>query len=502
MLLATLAYPFGYDQAVFSTAGDMILHGAVPYRDFLDTKPPLIYYLYASAIAIFGRDEWSIHAFDLTWQLVTAYYFFRILRRYFPADYALLAVSLTVILYAGSGFWMTAQAESFATLPSLLLLDTTLRAGKSSRRTLLYGVLAGSASIVLLALKFTLVLGGAAALLFILSEPREWSGHKLRFVLGFTGSAGAGILLGVGALWRAGAAGRLLQSLGWLSDYAALVPNQRSWLEVILVIFPERIVYSTSIALTLFGIAGFVWWLRRKHACPEDRIFRLLAITSVLQLFGILLERKIEFPYQYTRAVWAVTPFMAGAIIFLAKKVSVNTTRRAVVSVVGVLIALVLSPLPRIFTQTIPWSCLALHSQNAASEVQRRVPDYFAEEQREVARYLDRSMTKQDQLFFWGNDVAIYFLANRLPQTICLTATPLRTSFTPHEWKDTLVRQLDRSKPKYWIVEFGDARPSITGSASDSYEALLQWPELEISLFSHYKADTTIGHFSIFERRN
>ena len=81
MLVATLFYPFGYDQAVFSVGGEMVLKAAVPYRDFLDTKQPLIFYLYAFAMGLFGRHEWSIHLLDIFYQLFAAYYFFRILRR-------------------------------------------------------------------------------------------------------------------------------------------------------------------------------------------------------------------------------------------------------------------------------------------------------------------------------------------------------------------------------------------------------------------------------------
>ena len=501
MLVATIFYPFGYDQAVFSTAGEMILHGAIPYRDFLDTKPPLIYYIYAFAIWIFGHHESSIHAFDIFWQVITAYYFFRILRRYLSPDHSLVAVSLMLVVYASSGFWMTAQAESFAILPSLVLLDATLRSVEVRSGTIVFGIIAGIAATILFVLKFTMALGGLASLLFVLVWSAENGIKKLRFFAGFLGAVLILLIFGGSALWAARAWKPFLQSLTWLSSYASLVPAQHSWLSEILLIFPERIVYSMSISVAIFALLGFIEWVRKPES-RSDSILRLLALTFLFQLLGVVMERKIEFPYQYTRAIWAITPFAAGILLSGIKKYwSCSTWRRCTVSVVLLMVILTLSPFTRIFTQTIPWSWIAITGHDAAAEVQKRIPDYYEKEQHEVANYLNERMRKSDKFFFWGNDVGIYFFAKRVPQTICLTATPLRTTFTPPEWKSTLLKELTASLPKYWVIEFGDARPYITGSSLDSYDALLEWSEFTAVLRTHYVPDTTIGHFALFYRK-
>ena len=503
MLLATIFYPFGYDQAVFSTAGEMILRGAVPYRDFLDTKPPLIFYIYAAALGVFGRHECSPHALDIFYQLLAAIYFFRILRREFSPEISLTAVSLTLILYAGSGFWMTAQAESFAILPSLVLLDATLRATEKPSRSLAFGLLAGAAAMMLLLLKFTLVFGALGAIAFLFFFAVMEGTAKWRYVAGFLLSS---VLLGAAfviALWRVGALDRFLQSLGWLSSYASIRPSQHSLVEEIFLMFPERIIYSMSVSLFIFAGWGMIRWLRdRRTRNAQTPLLSLLALTFAAQLLGIMIERKIEFPYQYTRALWAVAPFMAiGLIAFKQKFVSFVNFRKALLSVIAIILILLLSPLPRIFTQTLPWATIAIEGNDASAEIQRRIPDYFADDQRRVASYLRKNLQPSEQFFFWGNDVAIYFFSNKLPQTICLTATPFRTAFTPPEWKATLLQQLAAAPPKYFIAEFGDARPAITGSPLDSYQALLQWNGLKVWLMRHYAADTTIGHFHILHWR-
>jgi len=506
MLVATLAYPFGYDQAVFGVGGEMVLKGAVPYRDFLDTKQPLIFYLYAAAMWVFGRHEWSIHLLDIVYQLGAAYYFFRILRRELSAEVALLSASLMLILYAGSGFWMTCEAESFAILPSLLLVDVTLRTVTSKRLAkdrfaFQYGLLAGVAVVWLFVLKLTLVLGGFAAMMFVLSRRGITTKMKWRASIAPTTSS---LVLGIAsilALWWMDALQPFLKSLDWLRHYSSIGGGE-SIFAIVFLTFPERLIYSTSVSLFLLGVFGIYFWVKQKRADRPTPLLTLLFLTGFFQLLGVLAERKIEFPYQYTRALWAFTPFMAlglTALLRSLKKIrKLGGALRIALCVISILCILLLSPLTRIFSQTIPWATIALSNESTAPEVQHRVPDYFAEEQHHVADYLTKRMSDNDQFFFWGNDVGVYFFANKLPQTICLTATPFRSTGTPIEWNNRLLNQLTDAPPKYFISEFGDAKPYITGSLLDSRQALFAWDGLETFLISRYKPDTTIGHFQIF----
>ena len=323
MLVATIFYPFGYDQAVFSV--EMVMKSAVPYRDFLDTKPPLIFYIYGSAIWIFGRHEWSIHLFDVFFQLGSAFYFFRILRSKLSIEIALLSVSLTLILYSGSGFWMTAEAESFALLPSLILLDMTLRsrinrlpASPTMRpsiwRSLYFGLLAGVAAFALILLKFTFVFGLLAVVVYVLLRRKIPTRTKLAYLSGIFLSFAMLTLGSVYAMSRADALQPFLQSLHWLSKYASI--GATPLLELIFVVFPQKIIYSASATLVVLGLFGIISFIRGRHSDAErNPMLGLLALTFVFQIIGVLIERKIEFPYQYTRALWAFTPFAAIGLI-------------------------------------------------------------------------------------------------------------------------------------------------------------------------------------------
>ena len=53
MLLAPiLFFPIATDTAIFIQAGKIIAHGGLPYVDFIDIKPPFIYFIFAFSISI------------------------------------------------------------------------------------------------------------------------------------------------------------------------------------------------------------------------------------------------------------------------------------------------------------------------------------------------------------------------------------------------------------------------------------------------------------------
>ena len=57
----SLAYPYGRDQGLFHYIGrEWFVHGAVPYRDTFDLKPPPIYLVYGICARVFGDSMWGI----------------------------------------------------------------------------------------------------------------------------------------------------------------------------------------------------------------------------------------------------------------------------------------------------------------------------------------------------------------------------------------------------------------------------------------------------------
>src|SRR5690349_12406216 len=51
-----LKEPFEGDEGAYGTIAQQMLHGALPYRDLFDHKPPLIYVWYAASFLLFGEN--------------------------------------------------------------------------------------------------------------------------------------------------------------------------------------------------------------------------------------------------------------------------------------------------------------------------------------------------------------------------------------------------------------------------------------------------------------
>jgi 4-amino-4-deoxy-L-arabinose transferase-like glycosyltransferase len=51
--------PFMRDEGYYASAAQGMLHGGVPYTDFFDNKPPLIYVWYAASFLLFGETVWA-----------------------------------------------------------------------------------------------------------------------------------------------------------------------------------------------------------------------------------------------------------------------------------------------------------------------------------------------------------------------------------------------------------------------------------------------------------
>lgn len=110
-------------------------------------------------------------------------------------------------------------------------------------------------------------------------------------------------------------------------------------------------------------------------------------------------------------------------------------------------------------------------------------------------------LTANDNVFFWGNHVGVYFYLDKLPTTLTLTNTPLVTSWSPRHWRDTMMAQLRRSSPKLFITERRDFKGFINFTDLDSWENLQAWDSLRIYLDSNYSYSDSVGVYRVFMKK-
>jgi hypothetical protein len=129
------------DGGVFAYCGQRIAQGALLYRDCWDNKPPAIYYLNATAIALGGARQWNLWLLQSIWLSLTTLAFYQVLKNIWSRRVALIctALFLLTVLYPVyfSGGNLT---ETYAMLPITLILGSFWRYLKTKRNYYLAGV--------------------------------------------------------------------------------------------------------------------------------------------------------------------------------------------------------------------------------------------------------------------------------------------------------------------------------------------------------------------------
>jgi len=97
----------GRDSGVFLYAGQQILHGDIPYRDFWDHKPPLIFYINSIGLLLGANTIWGIWILEILFLFLAAILSFELLSQSFEKNLScvitlLWLFSLSSIIQGGN----------------------------------------------------------------------------------------------------------------------------------------------------------------------------------------------------------------------------------------------------------------------------------------------------------------------------------------------------------------------------------------------------------------
>jgi Dolichyl-phosphate-mannose-protein mannosyltransferase len=191
LALPTLAYPIGWDQAVYGLAGRALLQHGWRYRQFLfDTKSPAIHALFALVYALAGNSMIALRLVDILILSAGAFLLFRLLEEWIPRPAASLGAVLYVFVSAyRDAFWSRLQPETVTEPLIFLALYLAARAAKQGRprRAFAAGALIG----MVVAFKVTMAFVIFPAALLLLGARRS---DRIRMLA--TASAGGAASLG------------------------------------------------------------------------------------------------------------------------------------------------------------------------------------------------------------------------------------------------------------------------------------------------------------------
>ncbi len=522
LLMTMLAFPMGNDQAIFEVCGALIVKkGAIPFRDFLEMKQPLIFYIYSLSTLLFGRHEWSIRLLDVLYHVVSLILYYKILRKVYKNEYiALVAILLYTVYFLSGGYWITAETESFALLPQLGILYSLIAAFEATdkRQILGYAILAGACTILVISIKITLGLIAIPVILSIIFFSKRRPVGNSTFFISFILSSVVFALFEIYWLWASKGLQNLILTFQWFSNYTSnysplfgiatfkdtyykLVPAQ------FLVTFTPSL-----IALGIYAIAKHPISMKSEKN-PSLLFFRFFCFLSVVfGVLGVLFERK-AYTYHYTRLTWCLVPFVAEGFfeIWKARRRCFELVRqwsgfRRVIALSSLFtfftVFILWSPLPRIVDQSLGWSLIALKNDSSARAKKIESSKYDVADVISLARKYAPTLSLQDNIFLWGNTAQLYYEFDKLPTTICIVNPQLISPWSPNEWTDTIVHQLTQAPPKYFFCELKDERPLVSGTVDDSYTALLKNSPLRDFLFVHYQLVDSNAHFRMYKYKS
>lgn len=444
--VASLSWPFGFDQGAFAWVGDVILRGGVPYRDAFDVKGPMSFLPSAAVMAVAGRNWWGIRLFDLLLVLGMALTIARLASRYSNRSTGIAAALLWVTAYANSGFANTAQPDGWVIWGLLFALAPACISDAPVHRR--YPVMAGVVVALAAMLKPFYVVFLCIPMILAWRDPRFGAQRKssLGLVL-------AAFLVPIGVM------------LAWLGSHRALPAfweayvrfntekNSQSVASAVSGSLSYGLLADPFVLLALpLSVAGLVALHRR-----NQRAALVLGCWLAFALPITIIQRPY-YPYRLHILSPVIAILAAAALALPAPVPGQDPSARRVPAALGgallLLAALTFGRHP--LGEGLRWVRLA-SGHLPASAYYARYPVWHATaaDERAAARYLVASSTPNTRVFSW-NHPSVAVLAGRPLVPRLSIQTPVQAELPAsvrQRYLDELAATLTRTPPGIVVTE-------------------------------------------------
>ncbi len=509
-----LTQPYGRDQAGYLYIGNEMAHGAKPYSDWWENKPPLLLYSYAAMTWWWGTSAVTVNLTDLLLALCTATLLYILLARAADRPTAALGVLLYSVyahpmLLSKRSFYLAAQPESF--IQPLSVLAMLLGYLAVQRRRIWPLPLAGLCLAAAFFYKYNaalyagpLLIGVAANLVAHRRDPSA-RGLFWKSLLGLFLGGLAGVLMVIGFCKAQGILPEML--------YATWTFNR----EVYLASSPYSVPALVAKALkeifqrVLTNPQGMLWLGALYFVVRVGRVQRrpallLLASWPVCSLLAILSNRMLfsnHFPQIYP-ALCAATALGLRELLdgesalsgSLRPRRTFIVTTLVAASMLFLIAVVAASPHTYFFLGRTSWpdylSQVQGYGKNHGQSV--RAND-------EVARYLKEHTEAGQAIFIWGFEPMVYLMADRPCGARYLYADHVILRELAGEAPETLypplIAQWEENRIEYLLLVEHDRSANLP---RETKEHFLDTPLLREYLESRFAFEVQIEDFSLYRR--
>jgi 4-amino-4-deoxy-L-arabinose transferase-like glycosyltransferase len=407
-----LNLPFERDEGEYAYIAWRLEHHELPYRDWIDQKPPAIFWTYRLALSLPVEPVCAVHWLALLWSAASAGALFLLAVRFLKPFWALTAALLFALLSADPSLEGTAaNTELFMLLPLLLSLPAFFSATAGGRRALGFMLLAGALTGMAAAYKQVAAVNWLMLVaLYPVFAPGE---HRLRRTAWFAvgSAAGAALIWGLISAYfflRHGLADFIYNVFTHNLEYIQAIP------------WPDRLALCRATLSTLSPSQALVWifaagGLAALFAAGRTQWLLFLGGWLAASLVGVSAS-GYYFPHYFQQLL----PVLAVAAALGAEAldddrwgngISVRTRR----FLLGGLLAFL--PLRVMLPFLFVWS--------PAESVRKIYPvDKFAE-MRLVGERVAQITRPDDRVFIFGAEPEVLFYARRVSATRYIFLFPL-----------------------------------------------------------------------------
>ncbi len=509
--IPSLIYPFGKDQGMFAWAGNLILNGAVPYRDIWDVKPPGVLYTYALAETLFGYSMSAARCLDFIWQLLIVFLIYGICRRISRREApAVIAGIIYIASYWIHGFWNTAQADGFINLPiaaAVLLFIGMLDKKRTVPLCLAIGALVGIAFYF----KYPVALMIIAFIIILIRSRTDRPIHYSAMIVAGTAIVVAAFIL---YLYRTQALGEFFYiQFTFLPQYrkvlSTIAPGSRGLIAFLRLkdLFCNFFVYPPLLVL---AAAAYLVSLRRRVSSAR---IHLIAVWGIVALATLYLQGKF-YIYHFLPLLPPLSIGASFAICYLFDKNQRKELRGiALLAILGVCVLswIYSNPRYRRYCMDVWWDSWKAIPATVTSggqlesyymNVRFTADDFSFPADVAVASYIAYRTEPNDRIYIWGMEPIVYWLAGRRGPSPFIHNFALRTEWTPRRYGRELMEDLKREPPRYFLVVRNDPLPWMIGTRVDSKTDLMKYPALVQWLNNNYQLESVIDDFELYARKD
>jgi hypothetical protein len=504
VLFPTIFFPIHSDLSIFLLGGKALLEGKKLYVDYIDIKPPLIYYLFAGIYQITGKSEILLRIFDFAMQFsAICLMYFVISKQTRNSTIALFSCIIYALLYSTFNFNQTFQGESFTSLPLIFLIIIQFAKKNSIWLMLLRGILIG----FLFSIKFTLGIVFIPILLDdLFSKEFSYKSVLSRAVLTFIGFI-IFVLLSFSPLFASDVQKGYLNVIDFFKFYTYNVPFNAEFVQNTIKFVGLYFGGFFSLVLIVFASIGLSR-LFTKDNKEERSVQHLINLSFTLSLFlliSVIIEKQF-FLYHFMRFYLPISIIAGLGLYSIINKLKINWKNISLYTkFIAVLIVIFLifeSPVPR-WLKLLKVPAYYFTDKNKYDNLFTNQDDaYICRIQYiEVAKYINDNKKPGDFVIVMstGSNPINFFLNNarisRFSQS-CFYFSKANIK----NWKDGILNEM---KSANWIVvQDNDRHRFINGHDFSSWESLQQNPVMFFQLNENYKQNIQIGNFLIFKRTN